>query len=185
MKTTKYLQINKNAQDTKCPDCRCCWAVYVVGHRQRLTLGRSRSSRKLRSLKSVIQSEYTHIHKRRKNAVDAVVEQVIQLTLGQHREFRDGDFEFIHLERHVIAMKIAAVIDIARGGIDNRVVASRIKLADKHLLHITERIVHGSQNLRHATQRIVRLHLVLKDLLVRMGAVVEFRLAVTQAVTVL
>ena len=59
-------------------------AVHIHRIRQGLTLCRCGSCRKLGSLQSVVQSQYAQIDKRRQNTVDTVMEQIIQLALGQH-----------------------------------------------------------------------------------------------------
>lgn len=58
------------------------------------------------------------------------------------------DFEFVHLERHIIAVEVAPVVNVLRIGVYDRVVAGGVYLAHEHALHVSQCIEHRAQYLR-------------------------------------
>ena len=140
--------------------------MYIHRVRQRLALGRRRRGRELCRLHAVIQPRDAEVDEGRQDAVvDAVVTEVVQLPLGQHGQLRDGDLQLIHLERDVVAVEVAAVVDVTRLRVHDRIVARRVQLVDQHLGGPLDRVPHRPEHLRHAPQRIVGLHLPLEHLL--------------------
>ena len=137
--------------------------VHRVG--KRLALRRGGCGRKLRSLESIIKSQHPKIHERRQYAVDPVVEQVIHLAFREHCHLGHGNFQFVHFERDIIPMEVAAMNDIFAFNIDYRIVIHRIDFILKNLPRIHQGIIYRSENLRHTTQRIVWLNLLFEDLL--------------------
>ena len=149
--------------------------------RKRLRFGRGRGRRELRRLQAVVKPQLAEVHERRQRFVDAVVEEVVQLPLGEHRHLRDGDLELVHLQRNIVAVEVAAVVDGPRLGVHHRIVVHRIELLDEYLLRLFERFEHRTQYLGRAAQRIVGLHLVLEGRSLSRVAAVKFRFALAQA----
>ena len=108
------------------------------------------------------------------------MEQIVELAFGQHGELGDGYLELVHLERHVVAVEVAAVVDVPRVGVDQRIVVGRVDFVHEDALGVVDGFEHGAQHLRHAAERVVGLHLVPEHVLA-VGAVVELGLAVAQA----
>ena len=61
------------------------------------------------TLHAEVETKYAQVNKGREFLVQLFVEQVVELPLRKHRQFGDGDLEFIHLERNIIAVEITSV----------------------------------------------------------------------------
>ena len=125
-------------------------AVHVVGHGERLALGGGGGGRELARLHSVVQSQRAHIEERVQDAVDAVVEKVVELPFGGHRQTHHRDFHLVLLQRDVVAVEVAAVIDVAGLGIHDGVVAGGVEFLFEHAAAVGQRLVYRAQNLRRA-----------------------------------
>ena len=97
--------------------------MHIVRHRQGLALGSGGSGGELARLHPVIEPQFAKIEERRQNAVDTVVEEVVELPLRRHHETHHRNLHLVLLQGDIIAMEVTAVVDVAGLGIDNRVVA--------------------------------------------------------------
>ena len=145
-----------------------------------MRLGRGRGRRELRCLQPVVEPQFAEVYERRQRLVDPVVEKVVQLPFGEHRHLRHGDLELVHLQRHVVAVEIPAVVDRPRRGVYHRVVVHRVELLDEDFLGLGDRFEHRPQDLGDAPQRVVGLHLVPEGGCRARVAAVKFRFALAQ-----
>ena len=126
--------------------------MYVVGHGQSLTFGRCRRSRELTGLHAVIQSQCSEVEERRQDAIDAVVEEIVELALSRHAEANESDFYLVFFQRDIVAVEVATMINIFSFWVDDGIIAGRIELILKDLTRIFQRVVDGTEDLRCATQ---------------------------------
>ncbi len=85
------------------------YAVNIVRHGERLALRSGGCRRELARLHSIVKSEHSKIKERWQNAVDAVVEEIVQLTLGSHGDTHHSDFHLVFLQGNIITVKIPAM----------------------------------------------------------------------------
>ena len=76
--------------------------------------------------KTIVQSKHSQIYKRRQDAIDTVVEQIVNLSFAKHSQLGHGNFQLVHFERNVISVEVAAMINILCIRIDNRIVTGGI-----------------------------------------------------------
>ena len=93
------------------------------------------------------------------------MEKVIHLTFREHCHLVHGNLQLVHLERDIVSMEIAAVNDILRIHIDNRIVIDGIDLVFDNLSGIHQGLIYGTENLRDAAQRVIWLDFLLEYLL--------------------
>ena len=143
--------------------------------------GGRRSGRELAGLHAVVESQRAEVEERRQDAVDAVVEEIVELSFCSHGEAHEGDFHLVFFQRDIVAVEVAAMIDIFRLRVDNRVVTGRVEFILKDLAGVHQSIVDGPEDLRRATERVVGLHLVFKDFYVGVAVVIQLVSAFLQA----
>ena len=152
---------------------------------QRLTLGSGRRSSELARLHAIVQAKSSHVEEWRQNAIDAVVEQIVELSLGCHGQAHHSNFELVLLERCVVAMEVATMINILGLGVHDGVVAGAVEFLFQHATAVLEGFGYGAQNLRNAAQRVVGLYLVLEHFHVVVGFVIEHVLSAAHQLAVL
>ena len=54
------------------------------------------------------------------------------LALGSHGKACHNNLDLVGLERDIVAVEVAAVIDVVGGWVDNRVVACRVEFVLQH-----------------------------------------------------
>ena len=80
------------------------------------------------------------------DAIDTVVEQIIDLSFAKHGQFGYGDFQFIHFERDVISVEVTAMINILCVRINNRIVAGGIYFVNQYFFRILQLIIDGTES---------------------------------------
>ena len=96
--------------------------------------------------------------------------EVVQLPLADHRQPDSRYLHLVRLEGDIIAVKIAAMIDVLREGIDDGVVGRGVQFFFDDATAAGERVGYRSEYLRGTAEGVVRLHFVLEDLgLLRLG----------------
>ena len=108
----------------------------VVRHRERLALGGRTSGSKLAGLNTVVQAQRAHVEEGRQNTVKAIMAQIVQLALADHRQAYHRDLHLVRLQGDIVSVEITAVIDVLCDGIHDRVVARCVQLFFDHLTAI-------------------------------------------------
>ena len=107
-------------------------AVNVIWHGKGLALCRSGSCGELAGLHSVIEAQFTHVQERRQDAIDAVMEEVVELPFSEHGEAHKGNLHLVFLQGDVVSVEVSAVVHVLGVRIHNGVVAGRVNLVLKY-----------------------------------------------------
>ena len=156
-------------------------AVHIVGHGQRLTFRRRRGGSKLVGLQGVVEPRRSHAEERRQDAIQAVVQQVVELAFGRHGHAGHGHLDLVLLHGDIVAVEVSAVIDVGAVHVDDGVVVRRLQFLLNDAPRVLQRLGHGTVDLGYAAQGVVGLHLAFEGGRLAMCRVVEFVLALRQA----
>ena len=92
------------------------------------------------------------------------VHQVVQLSFGKHRQFGDGDLQFVHLQCNVIPVEITSMVNIVTFSIDDGIVAGGVHLVHENMDGIIYCIQYRPENLWNTSQGVILLNLVFEYL---------------------
>ena len=149
--------------------------MHVIWHGKGLALCSSGGCSELTSLHAVIEAKLTHIQERRQDAIDAVMEEVVELPFSEHGEAHKGNLHLVFLQGDIVSVEIAAVVHVLGVRVHDGIVTRGINLVLKHLRGRFKSVKDRTQDLGCAPQGIVGLDLLLKDFLL-VSAIVELNL---------
>ena len=128
------------------------------GHAQPLGLAHDRRRGILRNHKAAVQPGVRH---EEFGQFARPGDQFVGATLGDVAQLGQGDRQEIHRQSDRLSVEIARRDDHVLLGEDRRIVRRGVDFRGQHALHIVDRVLRGSVNLRHAAERIGVLHVVL------------------------